>query len=166
MLNKYKGVIWKRIKSINTPLYTQDDLFQECFLLLIGCIDTFDANRNVLFYTYVTVIFSRRINKLLSIHYKEKSVVDYLVYEKQRVLREQPFDCYDVLSKASVTQHVDRLFKRLSAFERLVLTEIMIGGMTKEDFVVKYDTNIRRIYNTYHAIRTKFAILLNSEGIK
>lgn len=161
---KYELCIYDLVKVIPYTYQDKDDIVQDCLMGITKAIESFDANYNVLFYTYVSLIFKRIISKFWRQYYRDGETLEYMIYRGNKVLMESKVSYDKELIKIKTKNQYEDLINRLSTFEKLVFNEILVNNMSKDKFVKKYDTNIKRIYNCVHVIKTKFSIILSEDN--
>lgn len=82
MLNKYTPFIKKNINFFIPYSNKKDDLFIECLLTLLDCIDFYDDNVGVSFFTYFAISLRRTINRELKKSYYKEYVLEEESYFK------------------------------------------------------------------------------------
>jgi hypothetical protein len=76
MLKKYTPYIKKNINYFIPYSNKKDDLFIECLLTLLKCIDFYDNSMDVSFFTYFAISLRRTINRELKRSYYKEFILE------------------------------------------------------------------------------------------
>ncbi len=163
LLEKYRNLILELTKDLPFSFENKEDIFQECMMGMNRAIKYFDVEYSVLFYSYIHVIFKRVVSRFWRQYYKDAEIINCIIFKKNKMLMESKVFYDEEVLKIKVKNQFDALIDKLSIFERLVFEEILLKNMPKDEFVKKYNTNIKRIYNCVHVIKSKFSIISSKD---
>ena len=137
MLNKYIPFIKKNINKVIPYSNKKDDLFIECLLTLLNCINLYDDNIDVSFFTYFAISLRRTIK-----HQLRDS------YYKEFVFAEASFFKDDEHQNNLYTG--ERLFKDVSL--QKIYTECIIGNMSILEYSKYYNVSYYDTLKKYNTI--------------
>lgn len=122
IIKNYNRCLWKIIHSCCSKLYVRscdyDDLYQEGVLGILAAIEHYKDNEDTTFTTYVYLICTRRIHKLVSSNYKlyttERQLSSLKVEDESRI--------YNVASDdVSVSEQMHQRLK-MDILKKVMLT--------------------------------------------
>lgn len=165
LIKKYEMLIRDFVKYLPNNFQTKDDYVQECNLCIHDAIKTFDVSKDVLFYSYLHLILKRKVARIWKYCYRETEINECMIrkVEINRQLMETNTIYETELIKMKHNVQYKQLYSELKIFDRLVLNEILIEKKSKEEFVKKYNTNIKRVYNTINKIKTKLENIISKD---
>lgn len=169
LVKKYTGIVYKiayKYKSLGESLgIDEKDLVQEGLIGLTKAIDTYDTQKEVLFYTYVTTCIEASIKGALrnANRKKNKTLNSSISLER---LYEQEANMDEILKdensnpslKIQEEESMDEILKKakkiLAPFEYKVL-ELKIFGYTNQEVANITNKNKKAIENTLFRIKNK-----------
>ncbi len=169
LVKKYTGIVYKiahKYTSLAETLGIEEkDLVQEGLIGLARAIDTYDANKEVLFYTYVTVCIEASIKSSLrnANRKKNKSLnssisLDKLYEEEANIDEILKDEQYNPSLKIQEEESMDEILKNskklLAPFEYEVL-KLKIYGYSNQEVAEITKKNKKAIENTLFRIKNK-----------
>jgi len=169
LVKKYTGIVYKiahkYISLAETLGIEEKDLVQEGLIGLARAIDTYDANKEVLFYTYVTVCIEASIKSSLrnANRKKNKSLnssisLDKLYEEEANIDEILKDEQYNPSLKIQEEESMDEILKNskklLAPFEYEVL-KLKIYGYSNQEVAEITKKNKKAIENTLFRIKNK-----------
>lgn len=170
LVNKYTGIIYtisKKYLSIATSFGIEEkDLVQEGLIGLTKAIETYNIDKEVLFYTYATHCIESSIKTALKIASRKKNIslnnsvsLDEM-YESEtsninEILRDETSDpSLQILSKEELKELIDKVIELLAPFETEVFN-LRMKGYSNEEVASILGKDKRSIENTISRIRSK-----------
>lgn len=154
--SKYKIYLYYKLKKYTFSREFIDDIVQDCLMEMTISLKRFDENRNILFFTFIDVIFERKINKSLIKYYKDKNIVEYCIEKETRSLKEE-LCWYELLESTNIVKtNLDILNDRLLDKEKSVLSNIMINNQSISNFAKQHNVSSKQVYNQIQSIRNKY----------
>ena len=170
LIKKYTGIVYKIASKyifIATSLgIDEKDLVQEGFIGLSKAIDTYNTEKNVLFYTYVTVCIETRIKSALKSANKKKnkslnsSISLDELYDNEglnlnEIVKDETSDpSLQLLDKENLEEMLNISKKVLAPFEYEVF-KLKTEGYSNEEVANLLDKNKKSIENTMFRIKQK-----------
>ena len=133
-----------------------DDLFQEGRLALVLALNTFNTDKDILFYTYLTVCIKRRmINILKSIFNNKNYLSNYnLSIEDSTLQISSDYVLHDVLVENELVDTIIN-FKNNLNYEDSWIFELKYNNFTYDEISVLLDLPKKNIDNRLFKIRNK-----------
>ena len=169
LVKKYTGIVhkiaFKYTNLAETFGVEEKDLVQEGLIGLSKAIDTYDSNKNVLFYTYVTLCIETSIKSALRTASKKKnqllnnSISLDKLYEEEininEILKDESSDpSVQLLDKESIDEILKDSKEILTPFEYDVF-KLKSEGYSNEEISSKTKKDKKSIENTIFRIKTK-----------
>ncbi len=169
LVKKYTGIVhkiaYKYISLAETFGIEEKDLVQEGLIGLSKAIDTYDTDKNVLFYTYVTLCIESSIKSALRNASKKKhqslnsSISLDKLYEEEmninEILKDETSDpSIQLLDKESIDEMLLDSKKVLAPFEYEVF-KLKAEGYSNEEIAIKTNKDKKSIENTMFRIKNK-----------
>ncbi len=163
LLDKYTPLIYKSVNNIQLEYNVKDDLIQDCKVEIVTAVWTFNTKLNVMFYTYINLIIQRKISRFMLGLYKDSVIIKEMQNKitGESIIMESAVNYEPDLTKLIHNEQYTKLCESIKIFDRLVLNEIMIKKMNKNEFVQKYNSDIKKVYNSMYKIREQFSKLIN-----
>lgn len=141
LMEKYIPFIKKSIYEYNLK-YQIEDCMQECLIVLMHCVNTYDMDSKCMFFTYFSVCVKRRIIKFirLEIKYSALEYNDSLQYE---YLEEDESNSFFKEKEVNFSTELDNL----------IYLEIFKEGISAREFAKKYNLDIKKVYNATYKVR-------------
>lgn len=160
LLKKYDRLIYKicygYISYCNKFKIDIDDLVQECRYNLYYSLKYFNADKDILFYSYVILITRRKLYKIFSRYYKRNfslvdldddnnylQVSDNYVYNPDYIMIESEI-FYNLIC-----------FKNGLSFEDAVIFDMRFCSFSYEDIALMVDLSVKQVDNRLTKIRKK-----------
>ncbi len=169
LVKKYTGIVhkiaFKYTNIAETFGIEEKDLVQEGLIGLSKAIDTYDTNKNVLFYTYVTLCIETSIKSALRKASKKKhqslnsSISLDKLYEDEinvnEILKDETSDpSVQLLDKENIDEILNESKKVLTSFEYEVF-KFKTNGYSNEEIALKTNKDKKSIENTIFRIKNK-----------
>lgn len=169
LVKKYTGIVYKiahKYTSLAESIGIEEkDLIQEGLIGLTKAIDTYDTNKEVLFYTYVTVCIETSIKTALRSgnRKKNKSLNDSISLEKlyeediniDEALKDEQYNpSLKIQEEESMDEILTKSQKLLTSFEYEVL-KLKIYGYSNQEVADITKKNKKAIENTLFRIKSK-----------
>lgn len=147
LINKYKPLINRRIRSYKIRNRDYDDYYQECLITFINVIKRFREDKNGIFNLYLDCAIRNTIKSLMR---KEKQYFYNVVLcdELEYVIDEKNDKIYKVK---------EPLIGRLSKFEKEVYHERYINGLSVKDITKVLGCSEKRVYNAITRMKRKLS---------
>ncbi len=146
----------------------EKDLFQEGVIGLIHAIETYQENKNVLFYTYACVCVSSNIKSALRTASRKKNIVLNNSVSLDKVINEEDeINLYDILEdlnsdpmeKIIIKEKSNEIKKylenELTEFERKVF-ELKLRNFSNKEISEILNKDKKSIENTFQRIKLKY----------
>ena len=169
LVKKYTGIVYKishKYTSLAEALgIDEKDLVQEGLIGLTKAIDTYNTEKEVLFYTYVTTCIEANIKSALrkANRKKNKTLNDSISLDKlyeeeaniEEILKDEQYNpSLKIQEEESVEEILDNSKKILAPFEYEVL-KLKIYGYTNQEVADITKKNKKAIENTLFRIKNK-----------
>lgn len=174
LVSKYKNVIINTIKEYKTKYNVigleMSDLYQEGLIGLLTAIETFDKERDNLFYTYACICIRTSIMTVIRKTFRNKNRIlnnSYsldLLYEENTSLYESIKDEENnpdkiLINKENSKELIGKIEKNLSKSEKDIF-ELKLKGLTNAEISVLLDKDKKQIENALFRISKKARELL------
>ena len=177
LIKKYQPLVvsmaQKKVSSCANLGIELKDLIQEGYLGLYQAIDTYDAKKDVLFYTYAkTCIESRMLSLIISSRrLKHKILNESVSYEMtedipslEAVLEDTNSNPESYIIENENLQELTRQIKeRLTSFEQSVF-DLKVNHFTYREIAELLDKDPKAIDNAMQRIKTKVSTYLKEKG--
>ena len=176
IINKYKSciitILKEYLKEYNIIGIEISDLYQEGLIGLLHAIETFDKNKEVLFYTYACTCIRKSIISAIRLTFRQKNRILNNSYSLDKLFNESTNNYYEVFKDMSQEPNkllideeeqkdmVNRLKKRLSKMECDIL-DLKLKGLKNTEIAVLLDKNKKFVENTMFRITKKYKELTN-----
>ncbi len=169
LVKKYTGIVYAiahKYTGIAESLGIEEkDLVQEGLIGLTKAIDTYNPEKNVLFYTYVTLCIESSIKSCLKISGKKGNQtlnnslsLDKLTEEDINIgelLKDENSDpSLKILEEENVNELLDKFKSLLAPFEYEVF-KLKIEGYSNEEIALRTKKDKKSIENTMFRIKNK-----------
>ena len=169
LVKKYTGIVYKiahKYTSLAESLgIDEKDLVQEGLIGLTKAIDTYNMEKEALFYTYVTTCIEANIKSALrkANRKKNKTLNDSISLDKlyeeeaniEEILKDEQYNpSLKIQEEESVEEILKKSKKLLAPFEYKVL-ELKIFGYTNQEVADITKKNKKAIENTLFRIKNK-----------
>ena len=176
IINKYKSciitILKEYLKEYNIIGIEISDLYQEGLIGLLHAIETFDKNKEVLFYTYACTCIRKSIISAIRLTFRQKNIILNNSYSLDKLFNESTNNYYEVFKDMSQEPNkllideeeqkdmVNRLKKRLSKMECNIL-ELKLKGLKNAEISSLIDKDKKFVENTMFRITKKYKELIN-----
>ena len=176
IINKYKSciitILKEYLKEYNIIGIEISDLYQEGLIGLLHAIETFDKNKEVLFYTYACTCIRKSIISAIRLTFRQKNRILNNSYSLDKLFNESTNNYYEVFKDMSQEPNkllideeeqkdmVNRLKKRLSKMECNIL-ELELKGLKNAEISSLIDKDKKFVENTMFRITKKYKELIN-----
>lgn len=176
IINKYKSciitILKEYLKEYNIIGIEISDLYQEGLIGLLHAIETFDKNKEVLFYTYACTCIRKSIISAIRLTFRQKNRILNNSYSLDKLFNESTNNYYEVFKDMSQEPNkllideeeqkemVSRLKKRLSKMECNIL-ELKLKGLKNAEISSLIDKDKKFVENTMFRITKKYKELTN-----
>ena len=176
VINKYKNciitILKEYLKEYNIIGIEISDLYQEGLIGLLHAIETFDKDKEVLFYTYACTCIRTNIISAIRLTFRQKNRILNNSYSLDKLFNESTTNYYEIFKDMSqepnkllideeeLEELVNKLKKKLSKMECDIL-DIKLKGLKNTEIAVLLDKNKKFVENTMFRITKKYKELTN-----
>ena len=157
LFSRYKrrmyGMIHSFFKKTGINRIDYDDVFQDCFIVFLKCIDKFDEEYN--FYNYINFSIQKTLVKIIQSEKENKSVLslDYDVVENSKNLIDVVNDNEMLYRKNELEMFIDENFSTLDK----VIIEYRLKGYTICEIATILNLNKKMLYARFSTIKRNFS---------
>lgn len=142
LCHKYNIYINKVVGKINIPMYTKDDLVQECLIKLVDCINRYNPDYNKSFFSYFSFIMHQAIYRLIKTSYYQSSISI-----EDGIL-------FDLSPRESTMISIYRkMLDKHDDIDLMIFDECLVEGLSISRFAKKHNLEYSKIYYRYKCIR-------------
>lgn len=145
MYEKYRPFIYKVLNELNIFHRYYDEFLQEGYMCLNKAIITYDMNYNKTFLKYFELILKRKYYRLFS-HYRK---IDIPVGDLEDMLEENMV-VYNNKAHNLFNAGLEYISNSL---EKAIYISVFRDGLSYKDVALKYDINIKKVYNSIQNIK-------------
>lgn len=176
VINKYKNciitILKEYLKEYNIIGIEISDLYQEGLIGLLHAIETFDKDKEVLFYTYACTCIRTNIISAIRLTFRQKNRILNNSYSLDKLFNESTTNYYEIFKDMSqepnkllideeeLEELVNKLKKKLSKMECDIL-DLKLKGLKNAEIAVLLDKNKKFVENTMFRITKKYKELTN-----
>ena len=176
VINKYKNciitILKEYLKEYNIIGIEISDLYQEGLIGLLHAIETFDKDKEVLFYTYACTCIRTNIISAIRLTFRQKNRILNNSYSLDKLFNESTTNYYEIFKDMSqepnkllideeeLEELVNKLKKKLSKMECDIL-DLKLKGLKNTEIAVLLDKNKKFVENTMFRITKKYKELIN-----
>lgn len=176
VINKYKNciitILKEYLKEYNIIGIEISDLYQEGLIGLLHAIETFDKDKEVLFYTYACTCIRTNIISAIRLTFRQKNRILNNSYSLDKLFNESTTNYYEIFKDMSQEPNkllideeeqeelVDKLKKKLSKMECDIL-DLKLKGLKNAEIAVLLDKDKKFVENTMFRITKKYKELTN-----
>ena len=176
IINKYKSciitILKEYLKEYNIIGIEISDLYQEGLIGLLHAIETFDKDKEVLFYTYACTCIRTNIISAIRLTFRQKNRILNNSYSLDKLFNESTTNYYEIFKDMSqepnkllideeeLEELVNKLKKKLSKMECDIL-DLKLKGLKNTEIAVLLDKNKKFVENTMFRITKKYKELTN-----
>ena len=176
VINKYKNciitILKEYLKEYNIIGIEISDLYQEGLIGLLHAIDTFDKDKEVLFYTYACTCIRTNIISAIRLTFRQKNRILNNSYSLDKLFNESTTNYYEIFKDMSqepnkllideeeLEELVNKLKKKLSKMECDIL-DLKLKGLKNAEIAVLLDKDKKFVENTMFRITKKYKELTN-----
>ena len=156
---RYTPLIKSRIAKVYTRSFDSDDLFQECMIILYGCVFSFDEKRSESFSSYVMRAVDNRLVSAIRHDKTGKNLplADYVSindFEKEGYFQLGSDPSYAYIKKEEMELMENRAKILLSNFEFKAL-KAYLDGRSYDEMAKILGTSVKSVDNALQRIRRK-----------
>lgn len=171
IIKKYKNIIIKTLKEYQKKYQIHGiemaDLYQEGLIGLITAIDTFNKNKDILFYTYASVCIRTSImseirrtfrikNRILNNSYSLDMLYDDTKESLYEIIKDETNDPSNIiLSEESTNEIIESIKSNLSKSE-LSIFELKLSGLSNSEIASLLNKNKKYVENAISRIIKKY----------
>ncbi len=176
VINKYKNciitILKEYLKEYNIIGIEISDLYQEGLIGLLHAIETFDKDKEVLFYTYACTCIRTNIISAIRLTFRQKNRILNNSYSLDKLFNESTTNYYEIFKDMSQEPNkllideeeqeelVNKLKKKLSKMECDIL-DLKLKGLKNAEIAVLLDKDKKFVENTMFRITKKYKELTN-----
>lgn len=176
VINKYKNciitILKEYLKEYNIIGIEISDLYQEGLIGLLHAIETFDKDKEVLFYTYACTCIRTNIISAIRLTFRQKNRILNNSYSLDKLFNESTTNYYEIFKDMSqepnkllideeeLEELVNKLKKKLSKMECDIL-DLKLKGLKNAEIAVLLDKDKKFVENTMFRITKKYKELTN-----
>ena len=176
VINKYKNciitILKEYLKEYNIIGIEISDLYQEGLIGLLHAIETFDKDKEVLFYTYACTCIRTNIISAIRLTFRQKNRILNNSYSLDKLFNESTTNYYEIFKDMSqepnkllideeeLEELVNKLKKKLSKMECDIL-DLKLKGLKNTEIAVLLDKDKKFVENTMFIITKKYKELTN-----
>lgn len=176
IINKYKSciitILKEYLKEYNIIGIEISDLYQEGLIGLLHAIETFDKNKEVLFYTYACTCIRTNIISAIRLTFRQKNRILNNSYSLDKLFNESTTNYYEIFKDMSQEPNkllideeeqeemINKLKKKLSKMECNIL-ELKLKGLKNAEIASLIDKDKKFVENTMFRITKKYKELTN-----
>lgn len=176
IINKYKSciitILKEYLKEYNIIGIEISDLYQEGLIGLLHAIETFDKNKEVLFYTYACTCIRTNIISAIRLTFRQKNRILNNSYSLDKLFNESTTNYYEIFKDMSQEPNkllideeeqeemINKLKKKLSKMECNIL-ELKLKGLKNAEIASLIDKDKKFVENTMFRITKKYKELIN-----
>ena len=170
LIEKYKPIIIKIIKELQTKYNIRgidtSDLYQEGLLGLLNAIEYYDANKDILFYTYACVCIKSSIiselrrtfrikNKIFNESYSIENITcNYSLLSDFFVIEDS--DPNKILLDKENEKEMISKFKKLLNKNENEISELKLYGLNNQEIASLIGKDKKSVENTLFRIKNKY----------
>ena len=176
VINKYKNciitILKEYLKEYNIIGIEISDLYQEGLIGLLHAIETFDKDKEVLFYTYACTCIRTNIISAIRLTFRQKNRILNNSYSLDKLFNESTTNYYEIFKDMSqepnkllideeeLEELVNKLKKKLSKME-CDIVDLKLKGLKNAEIAVLLDKDKKFVENTMFRITKKYKELTN-----
>ncbi len=176
VINKYKNciinILKEYLKEYNIIGIEISDLYQEGLIGLLHAIESFDKDKEVLFYTYACTCIRTNIISAIRLTFRQKNRILNNSYSLDKLFNESSNNYYEIFKDMSKEPNkllideeeqeelLNKLKKKLSKMECDIL-ELKLKGLKNSEIAVLLDKDKKFVENTMFRITKKYKELIN-----
>ena len=176
VINKYKNciitILKEYLKEYNIIGIEISDLYQEGLIGLLHAIETFDKDKEVLFYAYACTCIRTNIISAIRLTFRQKNRILNNSYSLDKLFNESTTNYYEIFKDMSqepnkllideeeLEELVNKLKKKLSKMECDIL-DLKLKGLKNTEIAVLLDKDKKFVENTMFRITKKYKELTN-----
>lgn len=176
IINKYKSciitILKEYLKEYNIIGIEISDLYQEGLIGLLHAIETFDKDKEVLFYTYACTCIKTNIISAIRLTFRQKNRILNNSYSLDKLFNESTTNYYEIFKDMSQEPNkllideeeqeemINKLKKKLSKMECNIL-ELKLKGLKNAEIASLIDKDKKFVENTMFRITKKYKELTN-----
>ena len=176
VIDKYKSciitILKEYLKEYNIIGVEISDLYQEGLIGLLHAIETYDKEKEVLFYTYACTCIRTSIISAIRQTFRQKNRILNNSYSLDKLFNESTTNYYEIFKDMSqepnkllideeeLEELVNKLKKKLSKMECDIL-DLKLKGLKNTEIAVLLDKNKKFVENTMFRITKKYKELTN-----
>jgi len=167
LLEKYYPII----KNISVEYYNKyknfgydlDDFIQEALIAFYRAVDTYDDNRDVLFYTYLCVCIHRKFNSFCRKFCSSSKMIsnNYLASLDDVQVADENYNLDRMIDFNELCKRLRQILLNLS-FEESCIYELKMNNFKHKEIASLLDIDIRNVQSKYN----KIIKIINSKLIK
>lgn len=178
LIKKYTGIVYSIAKKYSTNALVlgieEKDLVQEGFIGLSKAIDTYDVNKNVLFYTYAPICIethmmsalksaNKKRNQTLNTSVSLESLTENEIVNINEIMKDEMSDpSLKISDNESIEEILSIAKNTLTEFE-LKVFNLKIEGYDNPEISKILNKDKRSIENTMFRLKQKLRIELNKK---
>ncbi len=153
LLTKYKKIIINKCRDYKFSYHFKEDLIQDCVIVVDECIKKYNPDSDALLYTFLELIINRKIARVIHKKIQYDKSMQYFCEVAQHGLKEEVITYNTPEVVYFTTEGKNELLLKLNDFERKLFIDVMVNKKSKEEFALKYNISIKKVYNVIQKIR-------------
>ena len=172
LLNKYKGMVLKKAKSMYILGGDSDDLIQEGMLGLFKAVRDYDCGRDASFHTFAQLCVTRQLYTAVTASSRKKHLPLNTAISLSRPVREENGDDQEeelvdwleadastnpeeyLIGQEELERLEEKIEKELSPMEKQVM-DLYSEGLSYADIAESLGKSVKSVDNTLRRIRSK-----------
>jgi len=171
IIKKYKNIILSILKEYQKKydIYGVEiaDLYQEGLIGLLNAIETFDANKDVLFYTYARVCIRTSImtevrrtfrnkNRILNNSYSLDFLYDNSTSSLYEIIKDDKSNPDNIIINEESQNELIEDIKKLLSKSEIIIFELKLKGLTNKEICSLLEKDKKYVENTLFRINKKY----------
>lgn len=179
MISKYKNyilsILKEYMKEYNIIGVEVADLYQEGLIGLMHAIQSFNSERDVLFYTYATACIKTSIISAIRQTFRQKNRILNNSYSLDKLFDESNHNFYEIfkdessipdqllLDEESERELIENIKSKLSKSE-LSIFELKLRGLKNNEIAELMDKDKKYVENTLFRVTKKYKEVIKNES--
>ena len=181
IIDKYNNCIFSTLKALkkkyNVIGVEVSDLYQEGLLGLMQAINTYNKQKDVLFYTYANACIKKNIISAIKRTFEKKNRILNNSYSLDNIISNSNTTFYEIfkdesnepnkllIDRESEKEAIDKFKKKLSKGE-LEVFELKMNGFKNEEVASLINKDKKYVENTMFRIYKKYKELFSNEKMR
>lgn len=181
LIDKYKKLILIILKDLTKEYNVMgveiSDLYQEGLIGLMHAINTFDKDKEVLFYTYASTCIKKSIFSLIRTTFRDKNKILNNSYSLDKLFENSKDNMYEILIDSTKDPNkimleeeennelINSIEELLSKNEKIIF-DLKLKGLSNKEISSLLEKDIRYVENTIYRIGIKYKSYINEANME